>query len=242
MRFSKVIGHRGAALLAPENTLAGFKKAAELGCRMVEFDVRLSRDGVPVVFHDERLERVTDGKGMVGGTLFDGLKALDAGAHFSPAYKGEPIPSLAEALAALGSLGLAFDLELKAEPGRERALADAVATLLERSWSASLPPPLLTSFEAAALAALQARAPAIARGYLVEVLPRDWRAALERLGACAVICDQRRLAPEAVRAVKAAGYPLLAYTVNHVERALKLLGEGVDAVISDMPDVLMAAL
>jgi glycerophosphoryl diester phosphodiesterase len=88
LRLPKVIGHRGAALRAPENTLAGFRKAAELGCRMVEFDVRLCLDEVPVVFHDDRLERVTDGKGLVGATRFSALKALDAGAHFAPAYKG----------------------------------------------------------------------------------------------------------------------------------------------------------
>lgn len=242
LRFPKVIGHRGAALLAPENTLAGFRKAAELGCRMVEFDVRLSLDGVPVVFHDDRLERVTDGKGAVGETRFRDLKALDAGAHFAPACKGEAIPSLAEALALLRELGLAFDLELKAEPGRERPLAEAAAAELARLWSPTLPAPLVTSFQPEALAAFQHLAPAVARGYLVETLPREWRAAVERLGAQAVICNQRLISSEAVRAVKTGGYPLLAYTVNHGERAVELLARGVDGVISDVPDAIMAAL
>jgi glycerophosphoryl diester phosphodiesterase len=242
LRLPKVIGHRGAALRAPENTLAGFEKAAALGCRMVEFDVRLSRDAIPVVFHDDRLERVTDGKGPVGETLFRDLKALDAGSHFAPACKGEAIPSLAEALALLRTLGLAFDLELKAEPGRELALAEAAAALLASLWSPALPAPLVSSFQPAALAAFRHLAPALARGYLVEVLPSDWRAAVERLGAQAVICNQRVISREAVRAVKAAGYPLLVYTVNHAARAVELLAQGVDGVISDMPDAVMAAL
>jgi len=242
LRLEKVVGHRGAALRAPENTLAGFREAAALGCRMVEFDVRLSRDGVPVVFHDDRLKRVTGAEGAVGETPLADLKALDAGSHFSPAYKGEAIPSLAEALALLAELGLGFDLELKADPGREYPLAEAAAALLERRWPGSLPPPLVTSFEPLALAALKARAPALARGYLVEVLPREWRSEVERLGAVAVICNQRLLSREALRAVKSAGYPLLVYTVNHVERARSLVADGVDAIISDMPDAILAAL
>jgi glycerophosphoryl diester phosphodiesterase len=145
-------------------------------------------------------------------------------------------------LALLRRLGLAFDLELKAEPGRERPLAEAAAALLARLWPPSLPAPLVTSFQPEALAAFQHLAPALARGYLVEGLPRDWRAAVERLGAGAVICNQRVISREAVRAVKAAGYPLLVYTVNHAGRAVELLAQGVDGVISDMPDAIMAAL
>jgi glycerophosphoryl diester phosphodiesterase len=145
-------------------------------------------------------------------------------------------------LALLRELGLAFDLELKAEPGRERPLAEAAAALLARLWSPTLPAPLVTSFQPEALAAFQHLAPAFARGYLVEVLPHEWRAAVERLGALAVICNQRMISGSAVRAVKAAGYPLLAYTVNHGERARELLAQGVDGVISDMPDAIMAAL
>lgn len=242
LHLPKVIGHRGAALRAPENTLAGFRKAAELGCRMVEFDVRLSLDDRPVIFHDDQLERVTGAKGAVGATLFSDLKSLDAGAHFAPAYRGEAIPSLEEALALLKTLELAFDLELKAEPGREGRLAEAVARALLRLWPGDLPAPLVTSFQPDAAAAFQRLAPDVPRGYLVEVLPRDWRRVAERLGAAAVICNQRLLSLDAVRAVKAAGYPLLAYTVNHAARAGELFALGVDGLISDMPDAIMAAL
>ncbi len=242
IRLPKVIGHRGAALRAPENTLAGFRKAAELGCRWVEFDVRLSRDEVPVVFHDDRLERVTGQEGAVAAASLAELKACDAGSVFSPEYRGERIPTLAEALELLGGLGLAFDLELKAERGREQALAEAAAAELERRWPRERPLPLVTSFETAALLHFARRAPAYLRGYLVAALPRDWRAEAERLDAAAVICDQRRIAAEGVRAVKGAGYPLLVYTVNRPARAAELLGWGVDGVISDAPDAIMAAL
>src|SRR6185437_14318437 len=95
----RVIGHRGAAARAPENTLAGFRRAAELGCRWVEFDVRLSADRRPMVFHDDTLERTTDGAGAVGATSLDMLLRCDAGGYFAPAYRGERIPMLDRTLA-----------------------------------------------------------------------------------------------------------------------------------------------
>ena len=241
MRFPGVIGHRGAALRAPENTLAGFRKAAELGCRMVEFDVRLTLDEQAVVFHDDDLKRITGSAGAVGATLLRDLAACDAGSHFGPAYRGEAIPSLEAALALLRGLGLAFDLELKPELGREQALAAVVARTLRHQWPAELPPPLVTSFLPEATAALKRLMPEVACGYLAEVLPRDWRTAVARLGAAAVVLNHRLLSPDAVRAVKAEGLPVLAYTVNHVARARELRALGLDAVISDMPDAIMAA-
>ena len=238
----RVIGHRGAAARAPENTLAGFRKAAEFGCRWVEFDVRLSLEGRAILFHDDDLERTTDGKGPVGATPFAELRARDAGASFNPAYRGERIPSLEEALALLRRLGLAFNLEMKAEPGREEALAEVVARTLARAWPSEAPPPLVSSFEAAALGAFARRAPRIPRAYLAEQPPPDWRAQAARLGAAALVLDHKPLSPEGARAVKAAGYPLLAYTVNHPGRAEELFAWGVDGVISDAPDAILAAL
>lgn len=238
----RVIGHRGAAARAPENTLAGFRKAAELGCRFVEFDVRLSLEGRAIVFHDDDLERTTDGNGPVGATPYAELRARDAGFSFGPAYQGERIPSLEEALALLCRLGLAFNLEMKAEPGRERALAEVVARTLARAWPSQAPPPLVSSFAAAALAAFARRAPRIPRAYLVEQPPPDWRAQAARLGAAALVLDHKPLSREGVRAVKAAGYPLIAYTVNHPSRAEELFSWGVESVISDAPDAILGAL
>src|SRR5690348_652098 len=128
LRIPKVIGHRGAASRAPENTLAGFRKAAELGCTWIECDVRLSHEGHPIIVHDDTLERTTDGRGRVGATPLRDLQSCDAGSYFNPSYRGERIPTLEEALRLLQSLGLGCDLELKAEAGREQALAEAVVT------------------------------------------------------------------------------------------------------------------
>ncbi|HYB08122.1 MAG TPA: glycerophosphodiester phosphodiesterase family protein [Alphaproteobacteria bacterium] len=238
----KVIGHRGAALRAPENTLAGFTKAAALGVTWVEFDVRLSLEGRAVVFHDDTLERLSDGSGKVGATPLDDLLARDVGARFDPAYKGERIPTLEETLLHLRKLRLAFNLEMKAEGGREEALSEATARALEAVWPREAPVPLLSSFQTEALAAFARRAPSIPRGYLVEALGRNWRDDALRLGASAVVCNHRRLAQADARAVKAAGYWLATYTVNRPDRAEQLFAWGVDAVISDAPDAIVGIL
>src|SRR6266545_5338922 len=91
--YPRVVGHRGGGALAPENTLAGIRMAAAMGFGGVEFDVMLSVDGVPVLIHDETLERTTDGRGAVADTPYDALTRLDAGSWFDARFRGERIPS-----------------------------------------------------------------------------------------------------------------------------------------------------
>src|SRR5437764_8171860 len=94
-----VIGHRGAAASAPENTLAGLRRAKALGCTWVEFDVRLTADGALVLCHDARLDRTTDRTGRVAAQSLATVRQCDAGSRFGPAFAGEPVPTLGEALA-----------------------------------------------------------------------------------------------------------------------------------------------
>jgi len=111
----KLVGHRGACDVAPENTLASFERAWRDGADVVELDVRLSADGHVVVLHDALLDRTTDGTGYVGDRTLAELKQLDAGSWFDPRYAGERIPTLDEVLDwARGKAGLL--LELKYEP------------------------------------------------------------------------------------------------------------------------------
>jgi glycerophosphoryl diester phosphodiesterase len=91
-----IVGHRGAMGHAPENTLASFARALELGVDAIELDVHLSQDGEVVVIHDEQLERTTNGRGLVRDHSLASLKTLDAGSSFSPDFQGESIPTLAE--------------------------------------------------------------------------------------------------------------------------------------------------
>lgn len=237
-----VIGHRGAAAVAPENTLASMRRAHADGARWVEFDVHLSGDGRCIVLHDDTIDRTTDGRGAAAALSFEALRRYDAGAWFAPQFAGERIPDLEELTALLGALGLGANVEIKPSPGAEKATAEAVMAVLRRCWPAHLPPQLVSSFAPLSLAAARDAAPEIARGYLFGQLPADWRRRAEALGCATIHCGERRLTPAQVAAVREAGYPLLVYTVNDPARARELIHWGATGIISDCPGAIIAAL
>jgi glycerophosphoryl diester phosphodiesterase len=236
--LAPVIGHRGAAARAPENTLAGLRRAKELGCAWVEFDVRLTADGALVLCHDSRLERTTTGRGRVSAQTLAAIRGCDAGGWFAPEFAGEAMPSLDEALLLAVKLGLAANIEIKADRGRAAATGAAVAAALGR-FDDSLPTVLVSSFLRPALAALRDLAPDIPRGLLFRAVPRRWRTIAGWLGCATINADHRRLNPHLVAEIRAAGYPLLAYTVNDPQRADALFAWGVTSVFSDVPDIIL---
>jgi glycerophosphoryl diester phosphodiesterase len=233
-----VVGHRGAATQAPENTLPSIRKAKELGCRWVELDVKLSRDGVPILMHDERLGRTADGQGEVRDLTFDQLRRLDAGGWKGPAFAGTRIPTLVEALALLVDLQMDVNLEIKPCPGREAETAVATCEAVRQHWPAERAVPLLSSFEPVSLEAAQATAPELPRGYLVEKIPADWRQTMQRLACVALHVGHRHNSDWAIQAVAAEGVPVLCYTVNDAARARTLFDLGVATVFSDAPDLI----
>jgi len=240
--FPRVIGHRGAAAAAPENTLASLRKAKELGTTWVEFDVKLTQDSVPILMHDDRLERTTDGRGPVALTTLAELQKLDAGGWFGPQFRGERVPTFEAALALCAELGLGINVEIKPCPGREAETARATVETLRRCWPGALPAPLVSSFESASLAVARDLAPAMPRGYLAVALPRRWRQALETYGCSTLHLSARRLGRFQRAAVLAAGVPLLLYTVNDPSRARRLLEAGVAAIFTDRVGEVVAAL
>jgi glycerophosphoryl diester phosphodiesterase len=242
LAIPRVIGHRGAAAAAPENTLASLRKAKELGAEWVEFDVKLTRDGVPVLIHDERLERTTSGRGEVALTTLAELERLDAGGWFAPEFRGERVPTLEAALSLCAKLGLGINVEIKPCPGRAAATARATLEALRRCWPGALPAPLISSFEPVCLAIARDLAPEVPRGYLAIALPRRWREALETYRCSTLHLSARRLGPLQRAAVVAAGVPLLLYTVNAPNRARRLLAAGVAAVFTDRVGEVLAAL
>ena len=236
-----VIGHRGAAARAPENTLAGFRCAKALGCGAVEFDVRLTADGAPVLCHDDRLDRTTDATGRLLAMPLEQIRRCDAGAWFGPQFSGETVPSLEEALILCAELGLGANVEVKAERGRDSETAAAVAACLARLGAAA-PPVLASSFLPAALAAMRELAPQVPRGLLLKLLARGWAVNARRLGCATLHFDHRRLHAPLVGAVRSAGYPVLAYTVNDPLRARQLFDWGVTSVFSDVPDIILSMI
>lgn len=239
MNLPRIIGHRGAAGHAPENTLAALRKASALGVRCVEFDVHLSADGVPVLLHDDTLERTTDGEGAVAAHGADHLRTLDAGQWFSDAFAGERLPTLEQAIQQLADLGLGANVEIKPSPGHERDTGNAVARMLREHWPGALPSPLLSSFKPESLAAARAAAPAIPRALLVRSLTGEWVRDMRELDCTMLNCSEKALTADRADQIRRMGFLLNAFTVNDKSRAERLFGWGVGSVITDYPDRLL---
>lgn len=220
-----VWGHRGASGDAPENTLAAFRLAAEQGADGVELDVQLSADGVPVVIHDETLDRTTDGTGPVKDRTAAELARLDAGA-------GEHVPTLAEVLALLAPTGLEVNVELKNSvepyPGLEAAALDVVraAGFEDRVW--------WSTFQHPSLRVLRGLAPDARVGFLhLEALLDPWLYAQRLDGAALHPAWEALQVPGTIEGCREAGVRVHTWTVNTPE-ALRVC-RGVDAVITNHP-------
>ncbi len=236
----KVIGHRGAASLAPENTLPSIRKAAEVGVPWIEFDVKLTADNMPVIFHDENLSRTAGRDGLMAETLANDVFRLDVGSWFSENCAGEKVPSLAEALDLAEELDLSLNIEIKPSEGRGRETAEVSLDVLARAWPSSRPAPLISSFNRVCLEIARDNYPHWPRGLLVYKLPDDWMEALDEY-ACASFHIHRSLATvELVTAVKSKGVAVVCYTVNDTDMARSLYALGVDCIITDDPPAIMA--
>lgn len=236
----RLIAHRCGGALAPENTLAGLRKAAERGYRAVEFDVMLSGDGTPVLMHDETLERTTDGDGRVAETSDVELARLDAGSRHSAQFAGEPVPTFGDAAEMCLALGLWANIEIKPSRGADAETARKVALRAAELWNGIEQPPLLSSFSIAALEAAREAAPQLPRGLLCVAPPADWLVTCRRLACVSLHCSRNHFSPQLLAEAQAAGVPLLLYTVNDPDDAGELLRLGVSALFTDRLDLLSA--
>ena len=231
--YPRWIAHRGAGKLAPENTLAAFKRGASHGYRMFECDVKLSADGVPFLLHDSTLERTTNGRGTAGQQPWAALAALDAGSWNSRAFAGEALPSLAQIAEACLAHGWLLNIEIKPTPGSDSQTGKVVANTAAALWAEAAVPPLLSSFQPSALQAAQAVQPHLPRGLLLDILPADWLQTAQRLGCSAVICQHKLWTPVSVARAQSAGLKALSYTVNDTASVRRLQALGTDGFITD---------
>jgi glycerophosphoryl diester phosphodiesterase len=251
--YPRVLAHRGGGTLAPENTLAALRVGHEHGYRAAEFDAMLAADGVPVLMHDDTIDRTTDGRGATDAHTAAQLARRDAGGWHSELFRGEPVPTLQATLDWCRAHAVWTNIEIKPQAGSDWRTGDAVARVAARHWGERLRPgsdtaagadpvlPLLSSFSARALAAARNAAPGLPRGLLVESVGDDWQGRLAALGCVALHTDQARLTRAQARAIKDAGYWLFCYTVNEPARARTLFDWGVDAFCTDRIDLIAAA-
>ena len=236
--YPRLVAHRGAGKVAPENTLTAMRVGYAHGYRMVEFDVKLAADNVSFLLHDATLERTTSGRGRADALPWRELSRLDAGGWHSAKYAGEPLPTFASIARWARAHGVHCNVEIKPMPGREHDTGTAVAHDTQKLWRGAGVQPLLSSFSEEALAAARSAAPELQRALLVERIPPDWQARLARLQCVALDSDYRELDARIVTAAHDAGYKVVTYTPNDPQVVARLVGWGVDCIITDAVDVI----
>lgn len=242
--YPNTLAHRGGGKLAPENTIAALRCALAHGYRAVEFDVMLSRDGVPVVMHDPYLGRTVAGSGNVYDYNAAELVRLDAGSWFGAGFAGEPVPLLTQFVQFCKDHAIWMNIEIKPAPGYEEETGRVVATLtralfaLEIAQDRPASVPLMSSFSTVALAAARQAAPDLPRALLLDEVEGDWIGQARSLGAVAIHTNHRYLNAAAAAAVKAAGFGLFCYTVNDARRAGEIATWGVDGFCTDRIDLI----
>jgi glycerophosphoryl diester phosphodiesterase len=223
--FFTVIAHRGARGHAPENTLAAFDKALALGAKWIELDVQL-HDGELWVFHDQRLERCTNGKGWLIDHQAAALRALDAGG-------GQRIPFLREVLHHLRGR-VCVNVELKTGDGTAAAVAAELRAAFASGWKPEQF--LVSSFHLPELRDLKRRVPEVPLGVLLCGVPLDLAAAGLELGAQVVSLDRDFADPALIADAHARGMKVFVFTVNEPEDIARFRGQGVDGVFTDFPE------
>jgi len=238
LKLPKIIGHRGCAGYAPENTLESIHTAADLGIEWVEIDVKLTKDEIPIIFHDDTLDRTTSGSGNVADKTYEEIKELDAGSWYGESFIGAKIPTLEETVDVLINRGLGLNLEIKPCAGREKDTAEVALDLLSTIWD-DHDRLLISSFQHVSLEAAFDVAQDWHRGLLLpEEWPDNWEDLTKYLDVSAINVNAKTVTRTQVESIMDLEKPILAYTVNDPDHARTLQSWGVDGFFSDTPDVI----
>ena len=234
MRDIFIWAHRGASARAPENTMVAFRQAAAAGADGIELDVHLSMDGVPVVIHDDTLERTTSGRGAVARASVKKIRSFDAGAWFDESFRGESVPTLAEVLDWLPS-SLRLNIEIK-----EGAAGLAVIELISAYPAADL---VVSSFNHKVLQDLRARDANLPLAFLTD--SRFWHGAARKAVACRAIAFHPRqdiVSRPMMDFCRRHGLAVHTWTVDDPGRVRSLARIGVEGVFTNDPANLLEAL
>lgn len=236
-----VIAHRGASAYYPENTMAAFKGALEMEAEMIELDIMLSKDGVPVAFHDVTLDDHTDGTGELQNLTLAELRQLDAGSWFSPKFAGEKIPTLEEVLAfAAGKIALNIEIKTEAVSDQLQGGVEEKSLQLVKKYGMQ-DHVLFSSFDYRAIAHLKELDPDIPAALLYEKKQSDGMLPSELLAkysADAFNCSYRELNTKRYRDIRRNSIPVFIYTVDKPSQMRKLLKMNVTGIFTNKPDLL----
>lgn len=236
-----VIAHRGASAYYPENTLVSFQAAIQMAADLIELDVRMTADGEVVVFHDEKLSRLTNGRGRIANYSLAELKKLDVGGWFDKRFQGEKIPTLKEALAVCKDK-IALNIEIKDENAPKSHICGLVDKCLQLVEKSSMRAHVVfSSFHPLALSRIRQMDAKIQVSVLFEKkhyktrLPSEIVASME---ANSFNCSQRQLNKKRLADLRQHNIPVNIYTVNDEKSMKGLINSGVSGIFTNKPDVL----
>ena len=238
MRKTWIIAHRGASGHAPENTLAAFERAVQLGAGFIETDLHLTRDAQFVAIHDATLERTTNGRGAVRDFTLRELRRLDAGKWFDRDYMGQRIPTLDEILEFARKNDVIFYLEVKYDAawGMHHSLMAALQKVENAART------IVISFDQTTLAALRRVDASIMMGLLADESGKDYVKDALELGA-RQLCPQASLVTqELVERAHGADLQVATWTVDDAKEMRRLIAAGVDGIMTNFPDRLRAVI
>jgi glycerophosphoryl diester phosphodiesterase len=237
------LGHRGASAYAPENTLTSFNLAFDMGADGVELDVSVTKDRVPVVIHDNRVDRTTDGHGAIAEMTLAEVKRFDAGAFFGAKFRGEKIPTLAEVLGGPGRRGI-VNIELKSGKLPKVGLeASAIAKVIEETQAHERV--IISSFNHFALHAIHALDPRLPLGFLYfnrAPLSFPYMKSQPLVQPTALHPRFVVVTPGFVQWARGRNYKINTWTVDEPDEMRRLISLGVDSIMTNKPDVLSQVL
>ncbi|PCI39294.1 MAG: glycerophosphoryl diester phosphodiesterase [Rhodospirillaceae bacterium] len=237
----KIIGHRGASGHAPENTLASIQCALDLGTQAIEIDATVSQDGIAMVMHDFNVDRTTDGHGPLILKSAADIQGLDAGSTFDEKFKGERIPKLSEVLDLISAHDVVLNIEIKTTLGWEEPTARAVAKTL-KSHETVQDKIFISSMSMLALDIFHDLMPDLPKSMIVYAIPENWSDRMMQHRCQSLHCYHEFVTADLAQGLHEKDYHLNVYTVNDATQAKALFDLGVDAVFTDYPDKLLAAL
>ena len=232
-----VIGHRGDRAYAPENTVPSFEKGIKCKANMIEFDIRLTKDGYIVIMHDATVDRTTNGTGLISQLTLKQIKDLDAGTWFSPKFKGIKVPTLEEAIASIKGRAK-FDIEIKKEPYSNETIEEK---LVEEIFKNNiLDDTVVISFNFSSLEKVKEIEPRVQIGFLFSRnydFEQGLREILHIKGE-AVHPEYHLLNTHLVSEAHKEGILVRPWNTNDKEEMNKLIKMGVDGIGTDFPDIL----
>ena len=231
-----VAGHRGDRASAPENTLPALENAIASDMEFVETDVQLTKDGVPVLMHDDTIDRTTNGRGAVADITWKSLKKLDAGSWYSKKYKKTRVPTLNQFFGVLAPSDKKLLLELKGF-WEDEEVTLVVDLIREHGLEKRV---TLASFDFTTIMNIEKVGPSFPRVIIMRIMPADPVRLANHFGAIAILTSPASLEadPRAVDNMHDAGLGVLVYTLNSEERWSEAIGLGVDGIITDKPSLL----